>query len=142
MQKYSIIHKELAWFTTYLKITSHITTSMDRIQRNNICGVPQESCLRPLLFILRSPSQKSSQICMLMTDSLFGWQRCFSALEDRMNEIKSIKDWLRQNKLGLNVTKCEYMFIGNSKQLGKLSEEINNLKLSEDEILRVRKTSI
>ena len=44
------------------------------------------------------------------------------------------------NKLCLNVTKCEYMFLGNSKQLGKISE-IGDLKVGEDEIKRVRKTN-
>ena len=60
-------------------------------------------------------------------------------MEDLINEMENIKDWLRQSKLSLNVTKCEYMFTGNSEQLGKISD-INNLKVSEDEIMRVGKT--
>ena len=34
-------------------------------------------------------------------------------LEDLKRELEGIMDWLRQNKLSLNVAKCEYMFIGN-----------------------------
>ena len=62
----------------------------------------------------------------------------FQLLEDLMNEMENIKDWLRQNKLSLNVTKCKYMLIGNGRQLGKTSE-ISNLKVNKDEIMRVRK---
>ena len=46
-------------------------------------------------------------------------------------------DWLRQNKLRLNVAKCEYMYIGNDKQLSKISD-IGNLEIDKDEIKRVR----
>ena len=55
------------------------------------------------------------------------------------NELQDVIDWLRQNKLSLNARKCEFMFLGNSKQLGKISE-IGDLKVGEDEIKRVRKT--
>ena len=48
-------------------------------------------------------------------------------------------DWLRQNKLSLNVAKCEYMFIGNDKQLCKISY-IDNLEIDKEEIKRVSKT--
>ena len=41
--------------------------------------------------------------------------------------------------LSLNVAKCEFMFLRNSKQLGKISE-IGDLKVGEGEIKRVRKT--
>ena len=48
-------------------------------------------------------------------------------------------DWLRQNILSLNIAKCEYMFIGNDKQLSKISD-IGNLEIDKEEIKRVRKT--
>ena len=52
--------------------------------------------------------------------------------------MQDVIDWLRQKKLSLNVAKCEFMFLVNSKQLGKISE-IGDLKVVEDEIKRVRK---
>ena len=48
-------------------------------------------------------------------------------------------DWLRQNILSLNIAKCEYMFIGNDKQLSKISD-IGNLEIDKEEIKRVRNT--
>ena len=46
-------------------------------------------------------------------------------------------DLLKQNKLSINVAKCEYMFIGNDKQLCKISY-IGNLEIDKEEIKRVR----
>ena len=46
--------------------------------------------------------------------------------------------WLRQNKLSLNVVKCEYMLISNDKQLSNISE-IGNLEIDKDKIKRVSK---
>ena len=42
-------------------------------------------------------------------------------LEDLKSELERIIDWLRQTKLSLNVVKCEYMFLGNHKQLSNTS---------------------
>ena len=53
--------------------------------------------------------------------------------------MTSALDWLRRNKLSLNVTKCEYMLSGSKKQLGKISE-IGDLKVREGEVKRIRKT--
>ena len=73
------------------------------------------------------------------TNITLGGEDAHQLLEDLRNELQDVKDWLRQNKLSLNVTKCEYVFLGNSKQLGKISE-IGDLKVDEDEIKRVEKT--
>ena len=42
-------------------------------------------------------------------------------------------DWLKQNKSNRNVVKCEYMFLGNDKQLSKISEN-GYIKIDKDEI--------
>ena len=73
------------------------------------------------------------------TSITLGGEDAYQLLEDLRNELQDVIDWLRQNKLSLNVTKCEFMFLGNSKQLGKISK-IGDLKVGEDEIKRVRKT--
>ena len=65
------------------------------------------------------------------TSITLGGEDARKILEDLQNELQDIKDWQRQNKLSLNVTKCEYMFSENSKQLGKISE-IDDLKVDKD----------
>ena len=69
----------------------------------------------------------------------FGGEDAYQLLEDLRNELQDVIDWLRQNTLSLNVTNCEYILLGSSKQVGKISE-IGDLKVGEDEIKRVRKT--
>ena len=44
-------------------------------------------------------------------------------------------DWRRQNKLSLNEA-CEYMFLGDDKQLSKTSE-IGNITIDKDKIKMV-----
>ena len=60
-------------------------------------------------------------------------------LEDVKRELEGMMDWLRQNKLRLNLAKFEYMFIANDKQLSKISE-ISNIEIDKDEIKMVNKT--
>ena len=73
------------------------------------------------------------------TSITLGGEDAYQLLEDLRNESQDVIDWLRPNKIGLDVTKCEFIFLGNSKQLGKISE-IGDLMVGEDEIKRVRKT--
>ena len=73
------------------------------------------------------------------TSITLGGEDAYQLLEGLRNELQAVIDWLRQNKLSLNVTKCEYMLLGSNKQLGKISE-IGDLKVGEEEIKRVRKT--
>ena len=62
-------------------------------------------------------------------------------LEHLKRDIEGIMDWLRQNKLSLDVAKCEYMFTGNDKQLSKSKiSDTGNLETDKDEIKRVSKT--
>ena len=72
------------------------------------------------------------------TSIFLGGEDPHQLLKDLRNELTDVIDWLRQNKLSLKVTKCENMFLRSSKQLGKITE-IDDLKVGEDEIKRVRK---
>ena len=55
-------------------------------------------------------------------------------LEDLRREVEWILEWLRQNKLSLNIAKCKYMFIGKDKEVSEISE-IGNIKTDKDEII-------
>ena len=101
--------------------------------------------LGPLLFILYTNDFENS--LSTFYSNMYADDTSISAssenpvqlIEHLKRELEGIMDWLRQNKLSLNVAKCEYMFIGNDKELSKISD-IGNLEIDKDEIKRVRKT--
>ncbi|CAB4014466.1 Hypothetical predicted protein, partial [Paramuricea clavata] len=55
------------------------------------------------------------------------------------DDLNNICDWLKANKLSLNVTKTEYMFIGSDQNLDKL-RDVPLLFLENKAIKRVKAT--
>ena len=147
LKRYGICNKELVWFASYLTERQQYCylNGQNSEKRPVKCGIPQGSCLGPLLFILytndfeESLAKFTPNMYADDTSIALGGEDAYQLLEDLRNELQAVIDWLRQNKLSLNVTKCEYMLLGSNKQLGKISE-IGDLKVGEEEIKRVRKT--
>ena len=44
---------------------------------------------------------------------------------DLKTEVKSIAEWMRQNKLSLNTNKTEYMVVGHKRRINHIQGEIN-----------------
>ena len=83
-----------------------------------LSGVPQGSVLGPLLFLIYvndlplSPISDGSFLSMYCDDLLL--HRIISCTEDYdtfQEDINAIFNWVNENKLTLNVTKCKYMVI-------------------------------
>ena len=112
--------KELSWFHSYLtdrrqccKVNGRISTT-DSIT----CGVPQGSCLGPLLFLVYIndlPScLKNSLVSMYADESVSEINQAVNA------DLEALKGWLEGNKLSLNVAKTDTMIIGSNGKLGKI----------------------
>ena len=56
------------------------------------------------------------------------------------NELENISNWMRINKLSLNVCKSEYMIIGHKRQLNRVDGDLPDLVLNNEVIKRVDKT--
>ena len=80
------------------------------------CGVPQGSCLGPLLFLLYindvslisnfNTTLFADDTCLMMADNNL------KNLEHKVQiELKKVNSWLCQNKLFLNFSKTNYMII-------------------------------
>ena len=62
-------------------------------------------------------------------------------LADLINELQDAIDWPRQDKLNQSITKCEYAFVGNNKQSGKMSEICDRIGSTKTSMLCVKSTT-
>ena len=100
-----------------------------------ICGVPQGSVLRPLLFTLRFNDIAS---CTSSTPRLFADDTCLILenknlvdLNDKTRtEIKSIEKYMIVNKLTLNISKSNVIVINSNAKNNNLTTDVTTSKLS------------
>ena len=126
----------LDWFASYLSDRSQ-RVSIDGVMSEKFdldCGVPQGSCLGPLLFVIYS--SKLFQIiqthlpdahCYADDSQLYlsfkpGNVSCEKiALHAMELCIADIKTWMLSDKLKLNSEKTEFLIIGTRQQLSKIN---------------------
>ena len=103
----------LDWFRSYLTSRSQYVeyNGTSSSYQNITCGVPQGSILGPLLFLLyindlASVSKKFFSVLFADDSNLFlSGQNPDSLIEEMNREIVYVTDWLRANKLSLNLNK-------------------------------------
>ena len=130
LTKYGIIDFENTWFASYLENRMQFCrvngapSNLDRIN----CGVPQGSCLGPLLFLIYINdlpfSLQNSQVTMFADDTTISHSsNNIDDLNDNLSrDLNYLKQWLRGNKLSLNVIKTQAMVAGSRPSLKKISE--------------------
>ena len=104
------------------------------------CSVPQGSCLGPLLFVVYASKifeivdnhnleihcyADDSQLYLSFCPNNIATQEATLARVERC--IEDIRDWMLNDKLKLNDHKTEFIIIGTSQQLAKVS--INALRV-------------
>ena len=132
----------LSWFASYLSGRSQ-QVSIDRTLSTKFeleCSVPQGSCLGLLLFVVYASKifeivgNHNLEIHCYADDSQLYLSFCPN---DNANQeaafakvercIEDIRNWMLNDKLKLNDDKTEFMIIGTSQQLAKVS--INSLRV-------------
>ena len=107
--------------------------------RDVTCGVPQGSCLGPLLFLIYINDFRlclTDTSCGHFADDTF---IIFSSKKPKTietvvnHELKSVVKWLRLNKLSLNAGKTELIFFRSNRHpldYSKISIKLNGVKLT------------
>ena len=145
---FSISGTVLEWFSSYLEDRSQrvmVRGSLSQSFKLN-CGVPQGSCLGPLLFTIYVSklfdvvkNHLPTVHCYADDTQLFV---SFSPNEDAGQDeavaavlscIDDIRKWMTMDKLLLNDDKTEVLMIGTKQQLAKI--DVNNIAVGQSEIV-------
>ena len=115
---YGILGLAISWFASYLANRSQCV-SIDNCMSNSVlitCGVPQDSILEPLLFLLYNSdivtSSELFKFIMFADDTnIFLSIISLDLLVSNVNiELAKVLHWLRLNKLSLNIKKHILLF--------------------------------
>ena len=127
LKKYGVIGSENALFSSYLCKrmqfcrVNGMSLGLDDIN----CGVPQGSCLGPLLFLIyiNLPfSLQSSQVTIYADNTTLSHSsKSIVDLSENLNrDLYNLKQWLQGNKLSLNLIKTQAMVVGSRPNLKKI----------------------
>ena len=116
----NLSYNSMYWFKSYLENRTQLCSINGSLSNNRslTCGVPQGTILGPLLFLLYIndlPNCLSNCEPRMYADDthLTYAGDCVDNLQLYLNQdLDNVHNWLRANKLTLNMTKTEFMLIG------------------------------
>ena len=128
---YEVTGLEHDWFTSYLdnrKQFCRVDGTSSDVKGIN-CGVPQGSCLGPLLFLIYINdlpfSLQKSHASMHADDTAISLSS--KSIDDLQNDLNldllKLQDWLHANKLSLNVVKMQSLIIGSGPNIRKIESQ-------------------
>ena len=147
LELYGLKGVTLEWFSSYLSDRQQQCVVEECVSKPKLikCGIPQGSILGPLLFLIYINDLPG---CLLHTKvhmyaddtTLYSSSTSTAELYTKVNEdLNRVRDWLLANKLSLNVTKTEYMFLTTNFRLSNLGKD-QAIKIGKNQIERVKST--
>ncbi|CAB3985749.1 Hypothetical predicted protein, partial [Paramuricea clavata] len=143
--KFGLSGTVLKWFTSYLsQRTQRVTVGGVSSEKFNVdCGVPQGSCLGPLLFVLyvsellelierhlpdaHAYADDTQLYISFLADSRIDQETAVRTVEMCIDDIKR---WMLANRLKLNEGNTEVILIGTWQQLEKI--DFNNIRVGSN----------
>ena len=128
IKRYEVTGLENKWFTSYLdnRIQFCKINGTSSQLKEMTCGVPQGSCLGPLLFLLYINDLpfvlQKSYVSMNADDTAISLS---SKNNDELQidlflDLLKLQDWLNANKPSLNVVKTQSLVLGSAPKIRRL----------------------
>lgn len=142
LKKYNFGEETIEWFKTFLsdrKQTVKINGEYSDLVVVDL-GVPQGSKIANILFIIYVNDLvehlKNCNVIMYADDtSISVSSNSLKEASDEMNKILEIvSDWLKFNRIALNISKCKYMIFNNKSKrntIDKAEIKIDNVSIEE-----------
>ena len=142
---YGFKSSAIMWFRSYLSARSQRVYFNGALSSSRVldCGVPQGSCLGPLLFSIFTNdmpySINNANLTMYADDSTlyYAAPTCTELNHVLSNELSIIYNWIKTNKLVLNISKTICIIFGSNYRLSYNPKM--NLQI-EDQIIQQVKT--
>ena len=145
LNSYGIVDRTGDWLESYLTNRTHFCTlnGNKSKQRKVTCGIPQGSCLGPLLFIIylndfeNSLQYSRASIYADDTNVTIASDDIQRMIDNASQEMLNLSEWMRINKLSPNTQKTEFMIIGHPLKAKhpSLPDQTKSLGLIVDENL-------
>ena len=141
LRSYGVSDQAMSFFSSYLNNRSqtvNFSGVLSEMKEINI-GVPQGSILGPLFFIVHINDYpkclKHSTVTMYADDTSQSVVGKSSEIIEKMicDDLVCTIEWMKNNKLSLNLEKTECMLIGSSQKLSRcnpLNVIVNDVKIS------------
>ena len=150
LELYGVLQRELSWFRSFLSNRKQFcrVNGVDSDVGDLEVGVPQGSCLGPLLFLIcindLPQAVQASSVTMYADDtSLCHQSHDLTRLNEAINsDLRKLETWLQGNKLSLNVAKTHSMLISTKQKQNSLKSrsEALELKIRDNELEVVQTT--
>lgn len=144
LEQYGFSEIALMWLKSYLtdrRQTVFFNGSLSRVSYMN-CGVPQGSCLGPLLFSIFTNDfplllMKAKMANYADDSTIYVSESSIHNLNYTLEkELQSVMEWVTQNKLVLNIGKTKAILMGTKHRLKDklvLALKINNTPIEQEQ---------
>ena len=150
LELYGVQQRELSWFKSYFSNRKQFcrVNGVDSKIGDIEIGVPQGSCLGPLLFLIfindLPQAVQDSIVSMYADDTSLCYQsHDLTRLNKAINsDLKKLDTWLQGNKLSLNVEKTHSMLISTKQKQNSIKSQNKDLdlKIRDNDLEVVKKT--